>query len=62
MALHFETRLLVILECSFLKNIDKYLTLKRQYKESILLIKTGNFYYTYMFDSLILNYLCNYQM
>ena len=45
-----------------MKIIDKYLTLKRKYKNNILLIRSGNFYYTYFEDALILNYLCNYQV
>ncbi len=45
-----------------MKNIDRYLSLKNQYQNSLVLIKTGNFYYTYLEDSIILNYLFNYQV
>lgn len=45
-----------------MKGINKYNELKKQYSDFVILIKSGAFYLTYNFDSLILNYLFNYQI
>ena len=45
-----------------MKNIDKFLALKNKYSDSLVLIKSGNFYYSYFEDGIILNYLFNYQV
>lgn len=45
-----------------MKTIDKYVTFKEKYKEYVVIIKSGNFYYTYLDDTYIINYLFNYQI
>jgi len=42
-----------------MKNIDKYLVLKEKYQEYVILIKSGNFYYTYLNDALLIRYFFN---
>ena len=44
------------------KNIDKYLMLKDKYQDYVILIKSGNFYYSYLKDAFIIRYFFNYQM
>lgn len=41
---------------------DKYIDLKNKYLEYIIMIKVGNFYYSYDDDGIILNYLFNYKI
>lgn len=45
-----------------MKKIDKFLALKNKYSDSLVVIKSGNFYYSYFEDGIILNYLFNYQV
>ena len=41
---------------------DEYISLKEKYKNSIVLIKVGNFYRTYDEDGVILHYLFQYKL
>lgn len=41
---------------------EKYISIKREYKECLVLIKDGSFYITFYDDALILNYLFNYKV
>lgn len=41
---------------------DKYLEIKKDYKDSVVLIRSGKFYRTYDNDAIILNYLLCYQI
>ena len=50
------------IESSGCKMYDRYLELKKDYKDSIVLIKSGKFYRTYDGDAVILNYLMCYQI
>ena len=45
-----------------MKAIDKYLKFKEMYKEHVVIIKSGNFYYTFLDDTYIFNYLFGYQI
>lgn len=45
-----------------MKTIDKYLKFKEMYKDHVVIIKSGNFYYTFLDDTYILNYLFGYQI
>ena len=45
-----------------MKTIDKYLKFKEMYKDHVIIIKSGNFYYTFLDDTYILNYLFGYQI
>ena len=45
-----------------MKTIDKYLKFKEMYKDHVVIIKSGNFYYTFGDDTYIMNYLFNYQI
>ena len=45
-----------------MKTIDKYLKFKEMYKDHVIIIKLGNFYYTFLDDTYILNYLFGYQI
>ncbi len=45
-----------------MKTIDKYLKFKNIYKNHIVIIKSGNFYYTFLEDTYIFNYLFGYQI
>ena len=45
-----------------MKTIDKYLKFKEMYKEHVVIIKSGNFYYTVLDDTYIFNYLFGYQI
>lgn len=45
-----------------MKTIDKYLKFKEMYQEHVVIIKSGNFYYTFLDDSYIFNYLFGYQI
>lgn len=45
-----------------MKTIDKYLKFKEMYKDHVVIIKSGNFYYTFCDDTYILNYLFGYQI
>lgn len=44
-----------------LKLIDLYNSVKEQYLDVVVLMKSGNFYITYNNDALILNYLLHYK-
>ena len=50
------------IESSGCKMYDRYLELKKDYKDSVILIKSGKFYRTYDSDAIILNYLMCYQI
>ena len=41
---------------------DKYINLKKEYSNYIILIKAGNFYYTYYDDAYIISYIFKYQI
>lgn len=45
-----------------MKTIDKYLKFKEMYKEHVVIIKSGDFYYTFLDDTYIFNYLFGYQI
>lgn len=45
-----------------MKTIDKYLKFKGLYPHHVIIIKSGNFYYTFEEDTHILNYLLGYQI
>ena len=45
-----------------MKTIDKYLKFKEMYKDHVVIIKFGNFYYTFLDDTYILNYFFGYQI
>lgn len=45
-----------------MKTIDRYMKFKSQYKEYVILIKSGNFYYSFDDDAYILRYLFSYQI
>ena len=45
-----------------MKTIDKYLKFKEMYKDHEVIIKSGNFYYTFLDDTYILNYFFGYQI
>lgn len=45
-----------------MKTIDKYLKFKSEYQDYVILIKSGNFYYTFLDDTYIMNYFFGYQI
>ena len=45
-----------------MKTIDKYLKFKEMYKDHVIIIKSGNFYYTFLDDTYVMNYLFGYQI
>jgi len=45
-----------------LKTVDKYIKYKETYNEHVILIKSGNFYYTFDDDAYIMKYFFNYQI
>ena len=45
-----------------MKTIDKYLKFKEMYKDHVIIIKSGYYYYTFLDDTYILNYLFGYQI
>lgn len=45
-----------------MKTVDKYVKFKSQYKDYIVIVKSGNFYYSFGEDAFILKYLFNYQI
>lgn len=45
-----------------MKMIDKYLKFKEMYKDHVVIIKSGNFYYTFDDDTYIMNYFFGYQI
>lgn len=45
-----------------MKTVDKYIKFKEMYKDYVVLIKSGNFYYSFEDDAFILKYLFNYQI
>ena len=46
----------------FMNCKDKYINLKKEYSDYIILIKAGNFYYTYYDDAYIISYIFKYQI
>ena len=42
-----------------MKTVDKYLKFKELYQDYVILIKSGNFYYSFEDDAYILKYLFN---
>ncbi len=45
-----------------MKTVDKYVKFKSKYQDYVILVKSGNFYYTFEEDAYILKYLFNYQI
>ena len=45
-----------------MKIVDKYIKFKELYQDYVILIKSGNFYYSFEDDAYILKYLFNYQI
>lgn len=45
-----------------MKTIDKYLKFKEMYKDHVIIIKSRNFYYTFLDDTYVMNYLFGYQI
>ncbi len=45
-----------------MKTIDKYVKFKSQYQDYVVLVKSGNFYYSFGEDAFILQYVFNYQI
>ena len=45
-----------------MKTVDKYIKFKELYQDYVILIKSGNFYYSFEDDAYILKYLFNYQI
>ena len=41
---------------------DKYLEIKKEYNNTLIMIKVGNFYHIYDDDSIIMNYLFKYKI
>ena len=45
-----------------MKTVDKYVKFKSMYKDYVVIIKSGNFYYSFGEDAFILKYFFNYQI
>ena len=45
-----------------MKTVDKYVEFKSKYKEYVVIVKSGNFYYSFGEDAYILKYFFNYQI
>ena len=45
-----------------MKTVDKYIKFKEMYKEYVVIIKSGNFYYSFEDDAYILKYFFDYQI
>ncbi len=45
-----------------MKTVDKYVKFKSKYQDYVILVKSGNFYYTFEEDAYILKYFFNYQI
>lgn len=45
-----------------MKTVDKYVNFKSKYKDYVIIIKSGNFYYSFGEDAYILKYFFNYQI
>ena len=45
-----------------MKTVDKYIKFKSSYKDYVVLIKSGNFYYSFEEDAYILKYFFGYQI
>lgn len=45
-----------------MKTVDKYVKFKSEYKEYVVIVKSGNFYYSFGEDAFILKYFFNYQI
>lgn len=45
-----------------MKTIDKYVKFKSEYKDYVVLVKSGNFYYSFDEDAFILKYFFDYQI
>ena len=41
---------------------DKYINIKKEYEDYVIIIKAGNFYYTYYNDAYIISYIFKYQI
>ncbi len=45
-----------------MKTVDKYIKFKEMYPDYVVLIKSGNFYYSFEDDAYLLNYFFGYQI
>lgn len=45
-----------------MKTVDKYVEFKSKYKDYVVIVKSGNFYYSFGEDAFILKYFFNYQI
>ena len=45
-----------------IKTVDKYIKFKEMYKDYVVIIKSGNFYYSFEDDAYILNHIFAYQI
>ena len=45
-----------------MKTVDKYIRFKQMYHDYVVIIKSGNFYYSFEDDAYILKYLFDYQI
>ncbi len=45
-----------------MKTVDKYVKFKSEYKDYVVIVKSGNFYYSFGEDAFILKYLFGYQI
>ena len=45
-----------------MKTVDKYVKFKSEYEDYVVLVKSGNFYYSFADDAYILKYFFNYQI
>ena len=45
-----------------MKTVDKYVEFKSKYKDYVVIVKSGNFYYSFGEDAYILKYFFNYQI
>jgi len=45
-----------------MKTVDKYVKFKSMYKDYVVIIKSGNFYYSFQEDAYILKHIFNYQI
>lgn len=45
-----------------MKTVDKYVDFKSKYKDYVVIVKSGNFYYSFGEDAFILKYFFNYQI
>lgn len=45
-----------------MKTVDKYVKFKSKYQDYVIIVKSGNFYYSFGEDAILLKYLFNYQI